>query len=467
MFLTHRWMGVALSLLMLMWTLSGVVMMYVSFPQTTNEERLAGLEPLDLNSCCAAVRLPPEPLEGATVEMMAGRPVLRWRGADGDGLVDLRSGAPARVGPAEARRIAEAYMVGHFQWVPAMALAPGGLDQWTVYGQFRAYAPLYKASFADARGTVLYVSARNGEVVQDTSAPERFWNWLGAVPHWLYFTALRQNGALWSNVVIYASLLGAFLTVTGLYVGIVMYGRARRKSPFRGIALWHHWTGLVFGIATLTWVFSGFASMTPWHWLESAGPRSEVAALRGRALAASDVEAMTGALAAHRSPGAVSAEVALQGGRVYAIVAHADGSRERVSLPALAPAAPSDGELASLAVRARPRAAVASQGLITAGDAYHYSHHSTPAILPAWRVIFADRQHTRLYFDPRTGELIDYVDRDSRAFRWWHLGLHRLDFAGLSARPLWDVVMLILLTGVALVCGIGAWMGGRRLLRSF
>jgi len=151
----------------------------------------------------------------------------------------------------------------------------------------------------------------------------------------------------------------------------------------------------------------------------------------------------------------------------YKYVVYADGSRERVSLPALAPAAPSDGELASLAVRARPRAAVASQGLITAGDAYHYSHHSTPAILPAWRVIFADRQHTRLYFDPRTGELIDYVDRDSRAFRWWHLGLHRLDFAGLSARPLWDVVMLILLTGVALVCGIGAWMGGRRLLRSF
>jgi uncharacterized iron-regulated membrane protein len=82
-------------------------------------------------------------------------------------------------------------------------------------------------------------------------------------------------------------------------------------------------------------------------------------------------------------------------------------------------------------------------------------------------VIYADKARTRLYFDPRTGELVDYVDPAARGFRWWHLALHRLDFSAISARPLWDAVMLVLLAGVALVCGIGAWMGGRRLLRSF
>jgi hypothetical protein len=58
MFLIHRWVGVAIALLMLMWTLSGIVMMYVSFPQTTQEERLAGLRPLDLAGCCAPLELP-------------------------------------------------------------------------------------------------------------------------------------------------------------------------------------------------------------------------------------------------------------------------------------------------------------------------------------------------------------------------------------------------------------------------
>jgi hypothetical protein len=350
--------------------------------------------------------------------------------------------------------------------VPAITVGPGGLDQWTVYGQFRRYAPLYKVTFADRRGTVLYVSAQNGEVVQDTSAHERFWNWLGAVPHWLYFTALRQNGALWSNVVIYASLLGCFLTVTGIYVGVVMYGRGRRKSPFRGIALWHHWTGLIFGVVTLTWVFSGFASMTPWHWLESEGPQGEMAALAGRPAAAANVEQMVRALEQHPAPGLVSAGLSLQGGRAYAVLSRADGSRLRAALPGLSPAPPASTELASLASLARPGAPVDSQGLIETGDTFHYAHHSTPAILPAWRVIYADKGHTRLYFDPHTGEVIDYVDPASRGFRWWHLALHRLDFAAISTRPLWDAIMLVLLTGVALVCGIGAWMGGRRLLRS-
>jgi hypothetical protein len=441
--------------------------MYVSFPTTTQEERLAGLRPLDLSHCCAPLRLPAGAIDGATVEMMAGRPVLRWSAESGAGLVDLRSGRAAPVGRDEAGRIARDYMAGNFGRVPAMTVGPGGLDQWTVYGQFRRYAPLYKVSFADERGTVLYVSAQNGQVVQDTGAHERLWNWLGAVPHWLYFTALRQNGALWSNVVIYASLLGCFLTVTGIYVGVVMYGRGRRKSPFRGIALWHHWTGLVFGVVTLTWVFSGFASMTPWHWLESEGPQAEVAALAGRPLAADDVTAMVGALAAHPVRGVVSAELAVQGGRAYAILSRAERSRVRVALPGLEGATPAPRELAALAARARPGLPVHSQGLITAGDAFHYAHHSTPAILPAWRVIYADKARTRLYFDPRTGELVDYVDPAARGFRWWHLALHRLDFSAISARPLWDAVMLVLLAGVSLVCGIGAWMGGRRLLRSF
>jgi hypothetical protein len=98
------------------------------------------------------------------------------------------------------------------------------------------HAPLYKASFADERGTVLYVSGLTGEVVQDTHRSERFWNWLGAVPHWLYFTVLRQDGALWSQVVIWTSLLGTFLTLTGIYVGIRMYGAAsasRRSAASR------------------------------------------------------------------------------------------------------------------------------------------------------------------------------------------------------------------------------------------
>ena len=147
------------------------------------------------------------------------------------------------------------------------------------------------------------------------------------------------------------------------------------------------------------------------------------------------------------------------------MLVRADGSRSRAALPDLAPASPSDSELAALAARAKPGAPVIEQGLIHQGDAYYYSHHNGPRQFPAWRVIYGDAENTRLYFDPRTAELAGFVDDGSRGFRWWHLALHRFDVPGLRERPLWDLVTLPLLAGVSLVCLLGVWMGMRRLRR--
>ncbi len=464
-FLVHRWLGIALALLMALWALSGITMMYVSFPETTAEERVAGLEPLDLTALRTGTPFPEGPIDSATVEMLAGEPVLRWRDAQGTSLAPLSADAPVKVGPDRAALVARTHMAQAHGYAGASEARPIDRDQWTVYGRFRQHHPLIQASFADPRGTVLYVSGTTGEVVQDTSAHERFWNWLGAVPHWLYFTAFRERQPLWYNFVVYASLLGIFLTVTGLYVGLRMYGRGKRKSPFRGIALWHHWTGLVFGIATLTWVVSGLASMQPWGWLESPGPGGELAELAGRPLTGADAALLVRALAERPRPGVVSAEVTVQQGRPWAILVRADGSRTRASLPDLAPAAPDQAELAALARATKPTTPIASATLISEPDAYHYSHHQA-AILPAYRVIYANADETRLYFDPRTAELIGFADAPSRAYRWWHYGLHRLDFGGLNARPLWDAIMLPLIGGISLLCLLGTWMGVRRLSRA-
>lgn len=463
-FLVHRWLGIALALLMSVWALSGFVLMYVPYPETTAGERVAGLDPLDLTACCEALAPPAGPVEAAAVEMLLGRPVLRAIGPFGPELLPLDGGPGFVIGEREAGAIARTHMRRAFGAEPFVRVGRVEVDQWTL--QHRRYAPLWKVSVADGRGTVLYVSGLSGEVVQDTHRSERFWNWLGAVPHWLYFTPLRQDGALWSQVVIWASVLGTFLTLTGIYVGLRMYGRGKRKSPFRGVALWHHWTGLIFGLVTLTWVFSGLASMQPWGWLESDGPGEELQALAGRPLEATDAAALVAALAAHPLPGVVSAEVTVQGGKPWAILVRSDGSRLRAALPGLAPAPPSSADLAAIAARARPGAPIVEQGLIREGDAYYYSHHNRERHFPAWRVIYGDAESTRLYLDPRTGELAGFVDDGSRGFRWWHLALHRLDIPGLRERPLWDLVTLPLLSGVSLVCLLGAWMGLRRLRRT-
>ncbi|MBO9519552.1 MAG: peptidase [Porphyrobacter sp.] len=466
MFLTHRWLGIALALLMAVWAISGITMMYVAFPDTSTEEQAAGLQPLDLSGCCAHALLPGGMgIEAATVEMVDGRPVVRWTGAEGKGLASLDQAAALAIDAAAAGRIAEGHMARAFGGASKASVEQIDRDQWTVYGQFRKHRPLYKASFADERGTVLYVSGLTGQIVQDTTTHERFWNWLGAVPHWLYFTALREIQPLWYNLVVYASVLGVFLSITGMYVGLITWRKGKRWSPFRGIALWHHWTGLVFGVLTLTWVASGLFSMNPWGWLESDGPGEVIPNLEGRPLENADVEALYRALAANPQAGVVSAEVAVQEGKPWAILVRRDGSRERFSLPALTPAPLADAELAAKARLAKPTTRIASAQIITAPDNYHYGHKAEQPVLPAYRVIYANADATRLYFDPRTGEMVNFVDGPRRAYRWLHYGLHRLDFPVLSARPVWDIVTVPLLIGVSLLCVLGVWMGVRRLRR--
>ena len=109
------------------------------------------------------------------------------------------------------------------------------------------------------RGTYLYVSEASGDVVLRTTGRERLWGYLGPVIHWLYFTPLRRNGPLWSEVVIWSSLVGCLMCATGLIWGLWRFSptsrfRLKREpshSPYAGWMKWHHYAGLLFGVITL------------------------------------------------------------------------------------------------------------------------------------------------------------------------------------------------------------------------
>jgi hypothetical protein len=509
----HRYLGIALGLLVAGWCLTGFVMMYVSYPQLSDGQRLRGLAPIAWTACCT---LPPSALEDAArvdrfeIEMLGDRPVLRLQlAADavaksapaqepsaraGRRVIDLASGTPIdMISAAEARRIAVLYgrSMG-LDGVPARGEAID-YDQWTVSGSFDRDRPLYRFAMHDAAGTELYVSSRTGKVVQATTARGRFWNELGAVPHWIYFAALRRDAALWSEVVIWTSVIGTFLTLSGIYIGVDRLWRAPRGrwSPYRrGALLWHHVPGLLFGVFALTWVVSGLASMTPWGLLEGASARPETRAIEGAPLTGAQIKAALRSLASAVPPERfVSIESAPLGGRLYLIGSTAEGARTRLSVAgAAAPltvadvavearvlramamsraaAAPSDVRSPEQRRRAAVAAAVGPQ-LITRGDDYYFDHHSESVRLPAYRIVLRGTQHTRYYFDPTSGAILKKIDAESRAYRWWHQGLHRLDFTRwLRARPLWDVVMWLLLGGTTLVCATGAYLGLTRIVRT-
>ncbi len=125
---THRYVGIPLSPLFVLWFVSGVVMMYTGgMPELTPEERLERRPPLDLSrvrltpaaaASTGGVRAPQAEAEARLLSVL-GRPAYRFD----DVTVFADDGARlSPIGPDEAREV-----VRRFTGAPASAIAYEGL----------------------------------------------------------------------------------------------------------------------------------------------------------------------------------------------------------------------------------------------------------------------------------------------------------------------------------------------------
>lgn len=275
--LLHRWLGIVIGLLVLLWFGSGVVMMYVPYPALTEQERMEWLAPLDAGQvglgawdAWRVTAMPGVP-DAVRLNSVAGRPAYHFM-ADGRwNSVWADTGAAMHVDYAVAKAAAHSMVAG----APALTIEPVEADQWT-FGRLNAHRPLSRITMDDAAGSVAYVSGRTGELVRDTARGERAWNWAGSVIHWIYFTPLRTHEEPWRQLVMWTSCFALLLAMLGMVLGIQRLRLKRRYSggrslPYRGWQAWHHWLGLTLGTLTLTWLFSGWLSVTPFGWLSSPG----------------------------------------------------------------------------------------------------------------------------------------------------------------------------------------------------
>lgn len=469
LFLIHRYLGIALGVVVSLWCLSGFVMMYEQYPELDDTERLAGLEPLNLAACC---RMPAEvsktEVDGLRLEMMAGTPVLRLMDGRRQHVIDLRDGQYVReFRPADVRSIAAKAAPEYGLRDTPRLVDLVERDQWTVYASYHPHRPLFRFAMDDAPGTEFYVSSTTGEVVQMTTARQRFLNWIGAVVHWLYPTVLRQHTAVWLQVVIWLTVASLFLAVIGVYVGLRQF-RARhngRRSPYRGWALWHHYAGLVFGLFTLTWLTSGLFSVNPFGALEGRGFHVEDQRLRGGTVSFEHARAFVSSMAAHEiAESTVRLDVSMVGGQLYAVALGKEGQRIRLNAATLDAEPLPDGFFAQAAGILRPDVAAMEASWLTEDDAYYFSHHDERQF-PVFRIRYEDGE--RFYLDSVTGDLSYAVDRERQWLRWVFHALHRGDFSVLSrSRPIWDLMMWALMLGVTVCALTGTWIGFQRVARA-
>jgi hypothetical protein len=268
----HRWIGVALSLIFLLWFASGIVMMYWSFPEVTAEQRLERLPVLNpdqikVSPTAARAALGADaPAGPPRLTTFDSRPAYRFGGRGGNAMVYADTGALVElVDEAMVDRAAVAW--AQRPLAEAKKSTVEEVDQWTV--GMRNALPLQKYSFAD--GQQVYIDADTAEVRQYTTSSSRFWAYLGAVPHWMYFTPLRKHQPEWFTFVVWSSLIGTVTALIGVVIAIWMlsprkryrYAGAPTMVPYRGWKRWHTIIGLFFGVVTTTWAFSGLLSMGP------------------------------------------------------------------------------------------------------------------------------------------------------------------------------------------------------------
>jgi len=453
-----------MSIPMLVWFLSGFVMMYVPYPHISEGDRLRSLGPLSWHACCQFGQTGDDNARilFAQAENIVGEPVLRLRRADGAHIIiDLAKGGATQIDFNRAGAIAlgaARRMINQSaRLIDAKQIET---DQWTV--GLAAEAPLFRFAFDDDDATHIYVSGTTGEVVQRTTAAQRFWNWLGAIPHWFYLADLRKHAVLWSEIVIWAALLGTFLTALGLYLGISQIKPIAGCSPYRGWLHWHHFAGLLFGIATLAWVLSGLISMNPWGFLGEQFDDQARARLEGQIPQWKEVRASLDLIRSRsESIGAVSVVSAPLDGRLYWLVKQIDGTTTRLDAAGNV-AVVSDSDLSEAARRVAGSAAISEAAMLDKQDAYYFQQDER-LTLPVYRVVLSDADRTRCYIDPKTGTLLHSLNSNDRWYRWLFGGLHRLDFATwIRARPIWDIVVLSLMTGGLSLVVAGAYLAVAR-----
>ncbi len=100
--------------------------------------------------------------------------------------------------------------------------------------------------------------------------------------------------------------------------------------------------------------------------------------------------------------------------------------------------------------------------LLTEYDAYYRDRHNRLP-LPVMFVRVNDDENSTYYVDPKTARIVQSYNTHSRWNRWLYHGLHSMDFPLLyKHRPLWDIVVLILILGgtslsvtaLILACGV-------------
>ena len=449
----HRWISIFLCLMFTAWFASGIVMIYVPFPSLSDAERIERAEVVDISNITSLS----EPFIATGIDTASrirllqyqSRPILIAEDYSNNSVAVFADSSELvpTLTAADSQNISE-----NFSDASIVSISdPIMYDQWVVHDRFDPYRPFFRVELGDEDRTHIYISAKTTEVLQKTNRQQRVWNYFGAVVHWIYPTIIRKDWALWDQLVWWVSLFGILGVIAGMILGVKhsvagwKLGSRGIASPFSGWLAWHHKIGFIFGVFVLLWIFSGWLSMDHGRLFSMPDPTAKQEAdVRGISLSS----ALSRIRQEHlvEFPDIKEFEISALANQAILIAKSDKASDLLLLVPDLNPNRENLISAARSAVsRAWPSKTIKESYMVTADDVYgHLREGSLPE--STLRIVLADIDETWIHINLDDGQIISVMDKSRRMYRWLFNGIHSLDLPGLvNRRPLWDVLMVVLM----------------------
>lgn len=470
----HRIAGTIIALFFLMWFISGLVLVYHSFPRVDKTVQYEKMEmlPSSLPDIADYLGQIPDSSKIRKINVRQFQGQTLFSVATNDSTYTFCTDTLQPVKPVTFDYIVQVAR----DWVNAPILKVDTLhkrEQWIMYSRYVREMPVYKFYFDDKDKHQLYIAARSGEVLQFTSSTQRFWAWVGYIPHTFYIPFLRQNTDAWTNTLTVAGIIGMLAGLTGLYVGITaIYRRYKQKRtleiPYRKRWYrWHHILGLILGIFIVTWGLSGALSLQriP-RWIINIEGDYSVSPekLRGKTFPLNNYKLDYRQLK-KAYPDLKQVEWTYYGDLpVYDIIAGNQNLMIDASLPEVTNLFLSEETIAR-AIRKMHGDDVAFHiSMIDRYDEYYLSIDNTRP-LPVYKVDVDNYDRSVYYIDPTTGNH-KYLNTNRRVKKWLFSAFHYLDIRWLVERhTLWTIALWTLCLGGALLSFTGVWLGVKYIYR--
>ena len=279
----HKTIGLIISVFFIMWFVSGIVLLYHHYPRVTDSDLYSHMEILNPEELPDILSLPgfSDSISFRTLSVSKNLNEIVWQisqsGKVKETPMDYNKSDMESLVLADSVFVSQKQITSNQLDSIALAWGNGGniikvdtlrnRQQWIMYERYEKYLPILRYYIDDKDKTEVFIGQESGEVLQATTASQRFWAWIGAIPHKLYIPFLRKDVKTWENVLFAGGLLCLLAALSGMYLGIYFLVKNYRKhrritTPFKkGIWKWHHISGLIFGIFLICWGVSGCLAM--------------------------------------------------------------------------------------------------------------------------------------------------------------------------------------------------------------